>query len=99
MTLEQRVEALRTALAEKFAPRNEPFKYSVERLSWENIRRGERHAFLQGASALAEVYRLEGKIKAFQELRDLRLVDRAISSNEALVRAQLEALLASLEAK
>ena len=51
------------AQAEKFAPRNEPFKDSVERLSWENIRRGERHAFLAGAALGRELGKLEGYLQ------------------------------------
>lgn len=53
--------------AEKFAPRNEPYKDSVERLSWENIRRGERHAFLAGAQAAKEIYLLQGRIDGLYE--------------------------------
>lgn len=91
MTIESRIAALKTALAEKHSE-----KY---------IAHGAAHdSFLSGASALAEVYRLEGALAAHKEIAEFN-----DASKETILRhlylmhkageAQLEALLKRLEEK
>lgn len=89
MDTEQRIAALKTALAEKRAtelcggPNEQPNQLGIF------MRNACVKDFREGASALAEIYRLEGEAKAY------RLSGMDGAADEC--GQQLEALLAELE--
>lgn len=101
MTIESRIAALKTALAEKYA--NPAGLSDVSRPVKHHMKMATEH-FLAGASALADVYRLEGKLKALGWVED-HLDDLGMEQSKMLWRkqeeaqAQLEALLKQMEEK